>query len=145
VMVGTMSIGSDTGTAVAETLFDDETAEESMGIDFGREAGERWSVGKGLRGKDSVVVAIMERGRVAKLMLGRSLVKFGPVRSRHTKAGGGEGRRRGCARQKYRAVDYFVISMNVIGWGLRIDGRSKECSLAIWGIRGIGCAGAPSI
>jgi hypothetical protein len=88
-MVGTRSIGSDVGTAGGETLFDEETAEESMGIDFGRDPGERWSVGKGLRGKDSVV-AMMERG--AELMMRRSLLKYRPAGSRHSKPGRRESR-----------------------------------------------------
>jgi hypothetical protein len=115
VMVGTISIGSDAETTESETLFDDEAAEESMGIDFGRDPGERWSVGKGLRGKDSVV-AMMERAAVANEET--SLLKYRPARSWHTKPGDrGESMNGLLTQKRYEADGYVVISMNVTGWG----------------------------
>jgi hypothetical protein len=56
--VGEMSIGSEAGGAGGEDLVEvgaDAAAEGRIGMDFGREVGDRWSVGNALRGRDSVV------------------------------------------------------------------------------------------
>jgi hypothetical protein len=58
---GEISIGSEAGAVGGEDLVEvgaEADAEGCIGIDFGRDAGDRRSVGNALRGRDSVVAML---------------------------------------------------------------------------------------